>query len=392
MILIVSSFIVLKITGDRFEEMSLGKKYHSIVRMVMKECRSTQTINDELQRELEAINFEVIEDRKKFEEILTLGKVKGKLKRNEHMQEKILEYEKNHYIYIKTPYNHFLLKDKNEIDSNSYIFVFLFGLILMSMLFLFFTVIKKLYPIKKLQEKVVALGDEEFDFDCCNTNGKDEISILAKEFSKSAKKLHNIKEARNLFIRNIMHELKTPITKGKFLMELPHNEENNRLMQKVFYRLEGLINEFASIEEMMSTQNIVKKEYFLSDIIDNALDLMIGAEEGIEIDIKDEKVLVNFKLFSIAIKNLLDNGLKYSSNKQVTIQSSNNTIEVINTGDSLQYPLEYYFEPFKKEIITSEGFGLGLYITNSILKAHGCKFTYQHKDGKNIFMIELDKQ
>ena len=82
-------------------------------------------------------------------------------------------------------------------------------------------------PLKILKDKVKTLGDENFDFECCNTDRKDEVSQLAMEFKKSVLKLKSLKESRNVFIRNIMHELKTPITKGKFLTQLERNDENN---------------------------------------------------------------------------------------------------------------------------------------------------------------------
>ena len=37
---------------------------------------------------------------------------------------------------------------------------------------------------------------------------------------------------------------------------------------------------------------------------------------------ENKKIEVNFKLFSIAIKNLIDNAVKYSPNKEVTIKVS----------------------------------------------------------------------
>lgn len=84
-----------------------------------------------------------------------------------------------------------------------------------------------------------------------------------------------------------MHELKTPITKGKFLTQLEQNEENNEKLKSVFDRLESLINEFATIEELISsTKNIEKKVYFLDDIIDNAKDILM---------IEDEKVIQNYE-------------------------------------------------------------------------------------------------
>ncbi len=80
---------------------------------------------------------------------------------------------------------------------------------------------------------------------------------------KSAQKLKNIKESRNIFIRNIMHELKTPITKGKFLLQLEKSDENIEKLKMVFNRLESLINEFATIEELISQNRVLeKKELF----------------------------------------------------------------------------------------------------------------------------------
>ena len=63
---------------------------------------------------------------------------------------------------------------------------------------------RKLMPLKILKDKVKTLGDENFDFECCDLKGKDEVSLLANEFKKSALKLKSLKEARNIFIRNII--------------------------------------------------------------------------------------------------------------------------------------------------------------------------------------------
>jgi two-component system OmpR family sensor kinase len=391
MILIIASFIFLVKSNTKFEELNTAKKYHSIEKMVMHESRYNGKITSEVENELGEMNFEVIKSQIEFDEILKNAHSKFRLNRDEHRKMKILEYKDFTYLDIETCENHFLLQDKNEVKSATFLIMVIFGLILLSFIFVFILTLKKLYPIKKLQEKVVSLGDEDFDFSCFENDKKDEVSLLAQEFSKSAKKLEEIKEARNVFIRNIMHELKTPITKGKFLIELPNDSENKLLMQKVFYRLESLINEFASIEELISVKNFQTKEYFLADVVDNAIDLMLNIEDKVDLMIEDEKIAVHFKLFSIAVKNLLDNGIKYSQTKRVTVNASKEKIEFINDGKPLKYQLEYYFEPFKKENTNNEGFGLGLYITNHILKAHNLEFEYRYEDEKNIFTISFLK-
>ena len=97
---------------------------------------------------------------------------------------------------------------------------------------------------------------------------------------------------------------------------------------------------------------------------------------------------MDFKLFSIAIKNMIDNAIKYSTDKKVKIVADSKKIEFINRGKELKKNLEYYKEPFSSEGNQKESFGLGLYIVDSILEAHKIKLSYKHVDGCNIFAFE----
>jgi two-component system OmpR family sensor kinase len=254
----------------------------------------------------------------------------------------------------------------------------------------FMSTYKKLYPLKLLKEKVTHLGEENFDIEFPKSDKNDEVSALAREFHKSATSLKEIKEARNVFIRNIMHELKTPITKGKFLMQLPHDEANDEKMKNVFNRLEALINEFSSIEELISSSKRLEKSYFyLNDIVDNAVDILMLEENEVKLEFENIKLFVNFKIFTLAVKNLIDNAIKYSPNKQVTIKTDENgTVFFENQGEPLKYELHNYFEPFfTNEQKNKESFGLGLYIVNAILNASDYSLQYEHKNGINQFKI-----
>jgi two-component system OmpR family sensor kinase len=163
-------------------------------------------------------------------------------------------------------------------------------------------------------------------------------------------------------------------------------------MQELFYRLESLINEFASIEELLTTQKFLeKKRYKLSDLLENSIDLLLCDATLIQTQIKDTKIEVNFKFFSIALKNLLDNGLKHSSDKRVILSNSQTKILIENRGEALLKPLESYFEPFSQtQNNTTGSFGLGLYIVKHILDAHGFRLEYAYDEGVNKFFICLE--
>jgi len=98
------------------------------------------------------------------------------------------------------------------------------------------------------------------------------------------------------------------------------------------------------------------------------------------------KLFVHFKLFSVAIKNLIDNGVKYSSDNKVKMYTIDEDIFVENTGKALENELETYFEPFSKdENKQTDSFGLGLYIVHNILKANEYRLEYEHQKGINKF-------
>ena len=141
-------------------------------------------------------------------------------------------------------------------------------------------------------------------------------------------------------------------------------------------------------------ENIVKKDIFFDDILDNVLDILMIEDENIITTNKNNiKLHVNFKLFTIVIKNLIDNAIKYSNDNKVNINIEQKTISVSNKGESLKHDIEKYYEPFfnnnQHKANKQNSFGLGLYIIKNILDVHGFKLTYLYQDGINIFTIKL---
>jgi two-component system OmpR family sensor kinase len=188
-----------------------------------------------------------------------------------------------------------------------------------------------------------------------------------------------------------MHELKTPITKGKFLIELPRNEHNQNKMREVFYRLENLINESALIESFISTKNVLKlKKYYLRDIVDSAIDILMCDEDAVIKDFDDKKIVfVDFKLFSTTMKNLIDNAIKYSPDKKVTVTLEGNAIIIKNQGEKLSLPFEKYCDPFFQDKSSEQNgsFGLGLYIVKNIIYAHSWTLTYNYRNGVHMVIL-----
>jgi two-component system, OmpR family, sensor kinase len=394
-LLVITSFLILITHDYRAKEGQLREQYNPIVKMTLGQERIG--IDENFLKNLEEIGYVLYTDIGKINAITYNPKTKILVEKMHPRNDdvfRVLSLDDKNYIYVKKRNDTLLIRDDNSSTSNSQLYISLvFSILLITIILVYLITLRKLMPLKILKDKVKTLGDENFDFDCCNSNSKDEVSLLGMEFKKTALKLKSLKEARNIFIRNIMHELKTPITKGKFLTQLEQNEENNEKLKSVFTRLESLINEFASIEELISSsKNIEKKFYFLEDIIDNAKDILMVEEENVIGKYENKKLEINFKLFSIAIKNLIDNAVKYSPNKEVIIKSEEQNIIFENQGLELENSLESYFEPFSSnEDKSKDSFGLGLYIVHNILKANAYTLQYEHIDGINRFICKKDE-
>ncbi|WP_198305402.1 ArsS family sensor histidine kinase [Arcobacter vandammei] len=384
--LLIVSFIFLLTYENFIKEEQISDKYKPLTKIVFKQRGE---LNFEFLAILKEMNYELI-PKENIEEILETRDKKLLFARGKARDGfKIFAIKDKNYILFEQGREILLIKDNESPNFSSFLYIFLvFILLFIAITLLYIKTLKKLLPLKEIKENVSLLGSENFDFELKNSEKKDEITLLANEFKNTALKLKNIKESRNIFIRNIMHELKTPITKGKFLLQLENSEENIEKLKMVFNRLENLINEFATIEELISqNKELEKKSYFLEDLLDEAKDILMLDEEFVENSYSNIRLFVNFKLFSIAIKNLIDNAIKYSDNKKVEIKTINDDILFINSGKKLEGNFEKYLEPFYGKS-SNESFGLGLYIVFNILKANGYNLLYKYEDSKNIFTIK----
>ena len=394
-ILVIASFAILMTENHKVKEKELFQKYIPIIKLVLRKHHKNG-LNIEFAKSLENSNYSLLMNNKKIDMIRLNPNTKLLTKRKDHREKvvfSILKLDDNNYLYMKKKNKSILIRDNSKNQDNTSIYIILvFTIVITTIILMYYVTIRKLKPLKVLKDKVKTLGDENFDFDCCDNKSKDEVSLLAIEFKKAALKLKSLKEARNVFIRNIMHELKTPITKGNFLTQLERNDSNNEKLKSVFSRLELLINEFASIEELISSNKIIEKKfYFINDIIDNAKDILMIENEIVLDSFENRKINVNFKLFSIAIKNLIDNAIKYSFDKIVTIRTENENIILENNGKKLEYDLENYFEPFfANEDKSMDSFGLGLYIVHNILKANNYSLEYKYENNINRFICKKD--
>ncbi|MBE0515027.1 ArsS family sensor histidine kinase [Sulfurimonas sp.] len=300
----------------------------------------------------------------------------------------MLEFNKKIYFYIKAPFSSVLILDEELKPYRYWSVAYSYMTILLIISFSFILILQRLRPLIRLRKKIALYGDGNMNISF-KTKGHDEIALISNELEATREKINVILESRTLFLRNLMHELKTPIAKGTIATQMLESQKQKDRFSSIFGRLESLVNEFALIEEVTSLGDRTDfKEYRLIDIIDGAVDMAMIDRNSITIDVgASYKINANYRLYTTAIKNMIDNGIKYSTDSHVKILIKNSELCFESKGDCIAHPLQYYIEPFTKDNPAKNSFGLGLYLVDSILKAHRQVLAHEYENGTNRFIF-----
>lgn len=216
---------------------------------------------------------------------------------------------------------------------------------------------------------------------------------------------------QKIFVANISHDLKTPITIIRANADLIENEVKNKKSIKYIKqeteKLNHLVNEMLTLTRI---DNTISKENFKSfNFGDSLFDVVlpfesIAYEKGIRFNINIDEVTDYFgdesniqKLAEILIDNAMSYTAKggivdvdaYENSKAVTL-SVTNTGEPISDEKKVEIFDRFYRESKSRER-TGNHYGLGLSIANTIVKKHNGKITVESKNGKNTFTVTLPK-
>ncbi len=344
----------------------------------------------DIERYFSSYGLELVKDKNIIQNIITSGKIFfvqdtsiGEFSSVEYNNSLFLNIKNNSFVVV------FESLGTKNLNDPLWVGFLLTMAVLIS---LYLSIVRSFTPLKKLSKNIKKFAQGNLDVNLAATHSEDEIGQVAQEFNNAIAKIQELIRSRQLFLRTIMHELKTPIGKGRLITEMLDDETQKERLVNVFERLEILINEFAKIEQLLSkSYSLNYQDYHFSLILEQVKDMSMldNWDELISTDIECDAVInVDFGLFALAIKNLIDNALKYSSDKKVRIICDENKVSVANRGAALAKSFEHYKQAFiRNKDEKATGMGLGLYIIDKICELHKFRFEYNYSDGTHYFSI-----
>ncbi len=269
-------------------------------------------------------------------------------------------------------------------------------------------------PIEELTQGIQRMSGGDFSARV-NVRGKTEFAQLAEAFNMMCQRLETLDQSRNQFVSNASHELKTPLSAMKILIEtLLYQETYNEEMQKEFLRdingeidrLNAIVGDLLTLVHIDSGRMQLKPELIkLDDLIgDTAKRLRPLADQRdtmLECALRDKiETMGDQQKLSQVFYNLLDNAIKYTpEGGRVKIELSRAgrkaVIKVSDTGigipkADLLHVFDRFYRVDKARARATGGTGLGLSIVKQIVLLHEGTITVTSEEEiGSVFTVEL---
>ena len=261
-------------------------------------------------------------------------------------------------------------------------------------------------PLARVTKAIEDLTDGMQD-DAISVPDYTETELITDAFNKMVNRMKILDESRQEFVSNVSHELKTPLTSMKVLADSLVGQQGvpEELYQEFMGDLTAEIDrENKIITDLLSLVKMDKKaadlnithmdiNQLLEDILKRLrpiadkrnIDLILDCFRPVEADVDEVK-------FTLAISNLVENGIKYNVDDgwvRVSLDADHKYfyVTVADSGmgipeDSIERIFERFYRVDKSHSKEIGGTGLGLAITRSAIAMHHGAIKVFSKEGE----------
>ena len=250
-------------------------------------------------------------------------------------------------------------------------------------------------PVADLERATRALAGGRLDarVAAVTASRRDELGALGNAFDTMAQQLSQLVSAREDLLRDVSHELRSPLARMRLALGLAQQPggDVSRQLERIgaeIERLDRLLGDILDVSRLGAGSDALRAETLdLAAIIDRVVaDARYEGQAGSKevawtLPADAVPVLGDPHWLAAAIENLVRNALRYTPpHARVDVQvASSGPWWVVTVADSgpgvAPEALQRIFEPFYRTAAAREresgGTGLGLAIVERVMRAHG---------------------
>lgn len=254
-------------------------------------------------------------------------------------------------------------------------------------------------PMAELEEGMISFGKGDLDHRISYEAGneldqiKDTFNTMANQLIKERKRREAVENNRKELVRNISHDIKTPLTNILGYAKMVSDgdlkgmdpKEVNEVILTNSLAANDLVNDFFSLSKLESVDFELNRkktdvmEYFRQLIIDFIPELEIrNVDYEIDLPDADVEVMIDPAQLRRVLQNLIHNGLKYNDEGlKFTFEAhvEDLTVSLIVEDNGIGIPEDMHASIFEPSVRVdasrrTDGSGLGLAIATKIIEAH----------------------
>ncbi len=243
---------------------------------------------------------------------------------------------------------------------------------------------------------------------------KDEFGQLALDLDEMAKRLQESQRANQRLLRDVSHELRSPLARLRVAVEIARNKDKNLVAEELNRielegdRLENLIDEVLSLLRESSGPRELNLAHFdlaelLQDLVETVNYEIAEGNEQIDLQLDSPMSLnADKELLWRVFENLLRNAMIHSGDSGgirvigSLVSDQEIRIRVVDSGPGIaEAHIDKVFEPFyrvdearnRKSGGQAGGHGLGLTIAASAVRRHGGRISALNHEGGGLEVV-----
>lgn len=272
-----------------------------------------------------------------------------------------------------------------------------------------------LKPVSEMVDEVERITEQNLDSRLEVVDPNDEIGELAITFNEMMDRIKKSFDAQKMFVSNVAHEIRTPLTSlaAEFELGLRRertSDEYRKILSNALIDTERLNRLSAGLLDFARANydpgQIKMKPRRVDEIVLDAMESVLSSHKDFTVDVIFEQepetetqlsINGNEYLLKTAFVNLIVNNCKYSANKRSQVGISYFEDKIIlrfsDTGIGIApEDLEHLFTPFYRGRNKSfaDGTGIGLALVHKIVTMHRGTVKVNSTPGEGtVFTVEF---
>ena len=284
---------------------------------------------------------------------------------------------------------------------------------LAALIAIYFITERTVAPLRDMSRAVKRMAVGQYDVRV-RVKGSDEVAELAVAFNQMAESLENLESMRNSFVANVSHDLRTPMTTISGFIDgildgvIPEDQREHylKVVSDEVRRLSRLVTALLDVSRLQAGDRKFDMKPF--DVCEMGRMILISFEQkinakGLDVEFACDEdnmfVLADQDAIHQILYNICDNAVKFATeggklrmslswSAGETGRSRKAVVKVYNEGqgippEDIPFVFERFYKSDKSRGLDKSGVGLGMFISKTIIEAHGETISVASEYGKN---------